>query len=119
MPNLQLQVFKAKWTKPLQKILVILASRNSSRKERKIERILDNKWSITGLPQQLDNNQQLRKRKHQRTLKFMAGIPKLQDGPTASFQLPCNIKWVKMGHLMEHTAEVHLKDKYLRAMGER
>jgi hypothetical protein len=128
MPNPLSQVFKAKWTKSLQKWSLILASRNSLKRERKIERILDSKSSIMGLVvqqldnnlvvQQLDNNQRPRERKWLRTPQLMVEIPKLQDGPTASFRLPCNSRWLKMAHLMEHTAEVRHRDKSLKEMAE-
>jgi Fe-S cluster assembly ATPase SufC len=45
----------------------------------------------------------------------MAEILRLQDGPTANFQLPCNIRGLKTAHLMEHTADKHLRDKSHRA----
>jgi hypothetical protein len=43
MPNQLLQEFRAKWTKYPQKMSVILANRNLSKKEKKIEQILDSK----------------------------------------------------------------------------
>lgn len=118
MPNQLLQAFRARWRIPQKWQLEILASRNSSKRGRKTEPILDSKWSM-GLPP-LDKIQRPRERLHWTQLPKhphnMAGILKLQDGPTASFQLPCNSRQIP--HPMEHTAEALHRDKSPRATGE-
>ena len=118
--NQPLQECRASWRKS-QKLQweAILVSRNSSKKGRKIELIWDNKWSTMGLQRPLDKIQPPKERLKQRTPRIMAGILKLQGGPTASFRLPCSNRFkVKTEHLMEHTAEVRLKDKSPRATEE-
>ena len=49
----------------------------------------------------------------------MGEIPRQQDGPTASFLLPCSRRLPNKIQVMEHTAEGLLEGKSPREIGER
>ena len=69
------------------------------------------------LQQLLDKNRQ---QKESKLVLGMGETLKPLDGPTASFQWPCSSRSPpKIPQVMEHTVEVHLRDRCLKEIGER
>jgi len=61
-----------------------------------------------------------RRPKESKQVLGMVETLKLLDGPTANFQLPCSSRSPpKIPQVMEHTVEVHLRDRCPKETGER
>lgn len=115
-PNLLLPEFKVSWRSlpnlDHQEIQTI-SSKNSSRKERKIELCSGNRWWMV---LNRDKSPRLRERLNNRATEE---THRLLDGPTASFLWPCSNKSrSKIPQVMELMAEVPPLDKFPKEIGE-